>query len=179
MSEPYIGQVEFFAFGFAPKGWALCAGQTMSINQNQALFSLLGTTYGGNGSTNFMLPDLRGRLAVSQGNTWVLGQTAGEANHTLLLTETPSHTHGLAAASGTSASNTVAVPGSTLALAQATGDVKGTQSPASIYATDNAPNQAMASQAIGTTGGQAHSNTMPYLALNPCIALTGLFPSRG
>ena len=112
MSEPFLGQIEFFAFGYAPRGWSLCAGQTLPINQYQALFAVLGTTYGGNGTTTFMLPDLRSRLAVGQGgNGWVLGQTQGEENHTLLVTETPVHTHTLAAVAGNASGSTSDAPG--------------------------------------------------------------------
>jgi microcystin-dependent protein len=178
MSSPYVGQIEFFAFGFAPNGWQLCAGQTLPINQYQALFSLLGTTYGGNGINTFQLPDLRSRVPVAQGNGWVLGQTQGQENHTLTQTEIPAHTHLLAAVASQTSANTFDTPGPTLVLSQAYGDLKGPVSAANIYAVDSAPSQAMSPQQIGTTGGQPHNNLMPYLVLNACIAMNGLFPSR-
>jgi microcystin-dependent protein len=177
MAQPYVGQIEAFAFGFAPKGWAFCAGQVMSINQNQALFSLLGTTYGGNGVTTFQLPDLRSRLAMGQGNgagltPRVIGETGGEENHTLLVSETPLHTHALRAASATGTPTNL--PGNTVVLGQsANGGVA-----LSLYATDSNPSQPMAPTAIGSTGGQPHSNLMPYNTLNFCIALVGIYPSR-
>jgi microcystin-dependent protein len=182
MAQPYLGEIEIFGFGFAPKGWAICAGQTLSINQNQALFSLLGTTYGGNGTTTFNLPDLRGRLPVGQGNgngltPRSIGQTGGETNHTLQVTETPSHNHGLAAAANVSGS--VDTPNSTEVLAQTTGKASnGTPLTVNLYAADSNPSQALASASIGVTGGQPHSNVMPFLALNFCIALTGIYPSQ-
>jgi microcystin-dependent protein len=124
--EPFIGQIELFGFGYAPQGWAQCNGQILPINQNQALFALIGTSFGGNGTSNFALPDLRGRLAVGQGTGTGLtpravGNAFGEESHTLSLGETPSHTHTLnTAASATPASNTN-VPGPTVALAQGSG----------------------------------------------------------
>lgn len=182
MSEPYLGQIEFFAFNYAPKGWVTCAGQLLPINQYQALFSLLGTTYGGNGTTNFQLPDLRSRIPVaqgtsSQGNNWVLGETQGEENHTLLITELPGHTHSVSAVSGQLASATLDVPSATTVLAQAYQGGAGTA--ANTYATDSAPSQNMSPQAIGPAGNNLpHPNIMPSLALNACISMSGLFPSR-
>ena len=183
MAEPYLGQIEAFAFVFAPRGWALCAGQTMAINQNQALFSLLGTTYGGNGVSTFMLPDLRSRLAMGQGNKSGLsprsiGQTGGEENHTLVVTETPSHMHLVRTAAQPAVSSNTYVAGTTVVLAQ--GAIKQSTSTTSLplYAADSTPNQPMAASAIASTGGQPHSNLMPYNTLNFCIALQGIFPSR-
>jgi microcystin-dependent protein len=180
MSQPFIGQIEVFAFGFAPKGWAFCAGQTLPIAQNTALFSLLGTTYGGNGTTTFMLPDLRSRLAMGQGNGQgltprVIGQVGGEENHTLLLTETPSHTHSVRTAAQPAPGTNINLPGNTVVLAQT---IVPPSTALPLYATDPAPNQPMAPSAIGITGGQPHSNLMPYNTLNFCIALVGIFPSR-
>lgn len=183
MSQPYVGEIEIFGFGFAPRGWAFCAGQTLSIQQNQALFSLLGTTYGGNGTTNFMLPDLRGRLAMGQGNGQgltprVIGETSGETNHTLTLTETPAHTHSLNAIQNIGTGD-VNVPGPTVVLSQTTGKASnGTPLTVNLYAADTNPSQAFASAAVGSIGGQPHNNLMPYLALNFCIALSGVYPSR-
>jgi microcystin-dependent protein len=184
MAQPYLGEIEIFAFGFAPKGWAICAGQTLPINQNQALFALLGTTYGGNGTTTFNLPDLRGRLPMGQGNgngltQRSIGETGGEPSHTLLLTETPSHNHGLAAAANVNVSTDVDTPSPTVVLSQTTGRKSdGSSLTVNLYAADPNPGQAMAPVSVGATGGQPHANLMPFLALNFCIAMSGIFPSR-
>jgi microcystin-dependent protein len=184
MAEPYLGQIEAFAFGFAPRGWAICAGQLMPINQNQALFALLGTTYGGNGTTNFMLPDLRSRLAIGQGNganltPRVIGEVGGEESHTLLATETPIHSHLMMAAAKPAVASNTNVPGPTVVLGQTVGKpASGATYTLALYAADAHPAQPMAGSAIGSTGGQPHTNLMPHLALNFCIALSGIFPSR-
>lgn len=184
MAQPYLGEIEIFGFGFAPKGWAICAGQILPINQYQALFSVLGTSYGGNGTTNFALPDLRGRIAMGQGNGLgitprIIGQPGGEPTHTLQVTETPSHNHPLNAAQNVTVGNDVNTPGPTVVLSQTTGRaVGGGGLTVNLYVADANPSQAMAPTAIGTTGGQPHNNMMPYLALNFCIALVGVFPSR-
>lgn len=186
MSSPYLGQIESFPYGFAPKGWQFCAGQLLSIQQNTALFSLLGTTYGGNGVQTFALPDLRGRVAMGQGNgaglsQRVIGQSFGEANHTLLTTEMPVHTHTLNAAANALTTNNTSLPATNVALANATG-LKGTD-PFTLnpyVATPPGPNATMSMAEIGVAGGsQPHNNTMPYLAMQFCISLTGIFPSRG
>lgn len=164
MSEPFIGEVKLFGFNYAPKGWALCNGQLLPINQNQALFSLLGTTYGGNGVNTFALPDLRGRTPVHVGNGVMLGESAGEEAHTLTSTEMPMHTHTLSASSADDNKTT------------ATGNVwgKSTNNP---YAPDS--NTTLAATAIGAAGqSQPHENRQPYLTLNFCIALVGIYPSR-
>ena len=164
MSEPFIGEVKVFGFNYAPKGWALCNGQLLSINQNQALFSLLGTTYGGNGQTTFALPDLRGRTPLHVGNGVTLGQSAGQETHTLTTTEMPMHTHLVSASSATDNKTT------------ATGSVWGA-STSNPYAPQS--NTTMAPNAIGTAGqSQPHENRQPYLTLNFCIALVGIYPSR-
>jgi microcystin-dependent protein len=184
MSQPFLGQIELFAFNFAPRGWAMCAGQILPIQQNQALFSLLGTTYGGDGVRTFALPDLRSRAPMGQGNGQgltprVIGSAFGEENHTLLLAETAPHTHAVQAISNPNLAHNVDTPGPTVVLAQTTGvDKGGNAITVNIYATDNAPNQALAPAAIGTVGGQPHANLMPYLALNACIAMQGIFPSH-
>lgn len=179
MAEPYLGQVEFFGFNFAPTGWLQCNGQLLPISQNTALFSLLGTTYGGNGQSNFALPDLRGRVVVAQGNDWTLGETQGEETHSLLITETPAHSHSLTAVSGQTVSSNAAVPGPTVGLAQTEGLHNGKTTAADVYANDSAPNQVMARLAVTTAGGsQPHSNLMPCLVLTACIATTGIYPSR-
>ena len=178
MAEPFISQIEAFAFNFAPKGWALCAGQTLPINQNQALFSLLGTTFGGNGTTTFVLPDLRGRLANGFGQgpglaNYNLGQQGGEETHTLTVTETPPHSH-LINANNNGTTGGSSTPGGGVTLGA--GYANQTGSPAvNIYSTA-APTIAMGS--LGPAGGQPHENRMPFLALNYCIALQGIFPSR-
>lgn len=184
MAEPFIGQIEAFAFDFAPRGWAVCAGQILSIAQNQALFALIGTTFGGNGMTTFALPDLRGCTALGQGSgpgltPRVLGQSFGEENHTLTVTETPAHQHSVNVISNPDTSRNVHVPDSTTVLSQTTGlAADGQQLAFDIYGPDPAPNQALNGTAIGITGGQPHNNLMPLLAVNFCIALQGLFPSR-
>jgi microcystin-dependent protein len=184
MSEPYVGEIEIFAFNFAPKGWAQCNGQIMAIAQNQALFALLGTTYGGNGIQTFALPDLRSRIPVGQGNGQGLtprsiGQMFGEENHTLLGTETPAHSHPLQAKSNPVVASNTSTPGPGVVLAQTNGvDNKGGPLPVNLYATDSAPSRPMAGSAISVAGGQPHPNLMPYLVCNACIALVGIFPSR-
>lgn len=166
MSEPFVGEIRMFGFTYPPRGWALCNGQIMSINQNQALFALLGTTYGGNGTTTFALPDLRGRVPLHTGNGVSLGQSAGEESHTLTQAEMPQHTHQMAGSSA--APNQKNVEGQ-------------------IWAADTAtmpfhagpPSTTMNAASMGAAGGgQAHSNMQPYLTVNFCIALQGIFPSR-
>ncbi|MGB7976159.1 MAG: tail fiber protein [Roseiarcus sp.] len=178
MAEPFISQIEAFPFNFAPKGWAFCAGQLMPINQNQALFSLLGTTFGGDGRTNFALPDLRGRLANGFGQgqglaNYALGQRGGEETHTLTIAETPPHSHLVNAVKNgtTGGTNT---PGGGVTLGEGYSGEAG--SPAVNIYSSAAPTIPMGS--LGPTGGQPHGNLMPYLALNYCIALQGVFPSR-
>jgi len=180
MAQPFLGQVEAFAFNFAPKGWALCAGQILPINQNQALFSLLGTTYGGNGTTTFQLPDLRGRVANAFGQgqglgNYSLGQTGGQESHTLILNEMPAggHTHSISGTNNGAASGTN-VPSAAVTLGSGYSSEAGSP-PVNIYSSA-APTIAMGS--LAPTGGQPHENRMPFLALNYCIALQGIFPSR-
>src|SRR5512138_2532645 len=166
MSEPFLAEIRIMSFNFPPRGWAFCNGQIMAINQNQALFSLLGTTYGGNGQTTFALPNLQGRIPLHTGNGTVLGQAAGEENHTLITTEIPAHLH-LASASG--ANGNAPVPTGALLAAEAT----------PMYATANTNPAALLDGTIAQGGGsQPHSNMMPFLTLNFCIALVGIFPSR-
>lgn len=168
MSEPFIGEIRLLPFNFAPLGWAFCQGQLLSIAQNTALFSLLGTTYGGNGQTNFRLPDLRGRVAVSSGqgpglSDYQLGETGGEENHTLITNELPTHNHAVACNGEDSNS---ANPTSHFPASQTTG-----------YST--ASTASMNAGVIGATGGsQPHNNVQPYLTFNYCIALQGIFPPR-
>jgi microcystin-dependent protein len=169
MAEPFLSEIRIMSFVFAPKGWALCDGQLLPINQNQALFSLLGTTFGGDGRVNFALPDLRGRTPIHVGSGHALGERGGEQAHTLSIAELPTHTH---TAVGTSVIADLPTPGGNLL---ATVDV--TALTTALYA---GPGNlvAMAPATVGNTGGsQAHPNMQPFLILNFCIALQGIFPS--
>ncbi len=163
MSTPYLSEIRIFSFPFAPKGWAMCNGQFLPINQNQPLFALLGTTYGGNGQTTFALPNLRGRMPLHFGPDHALGQAGGETAHTLTQSELPQHIH-LVTASDAPAS-TVTPTGNTWA----NGDVPAYTDPGGLT---------MNPAALGNVGGsQPHENMPPYLVLNFCIALSGIFPS--
>ena len=180
MSEPFVGQVIAVGFNFAPVGWALCQGQLLPISQNTALFSLLGTTYGGNGTTTFALPDLRGRIANAFGQgpglqLYNLGQTGGEESHTLVLGEMTAggHTHAVNATNNGQTGGTN-VPSAAVTLGA--GYSSETGSPAVNIYSSAAPTIAMGS--LGQAGGQPHENRMPFLAMNYCIALQGIFPSR-
>ena len=166
MAEPFLSEIRIMSFGFAPKGWALSNGQLLPINQNQPLFSLLGTTFGGDGRVNFALPDLRGRTPIHVGSGHTLGERGGEQAHTLSIAELPQHTHVFNAVA---AQGTITTPTSSLMLAESTVQ--------SLYST--ASNlQAMAPNAVGNVGGsQAHLNMQPFLILSFCIALQGIFPS--
>ncbi len=167
MAEPFLGEVRLMSFAFAPQGWAQCNGQLLPINQNQALFSLLGTNFGGNGQTHFALPDLRGRVPIHVGPDFSTGQHGGEQAHTLSLNELPSHGHLLAVSDAPATTNS---PSTTAVLAQSVGDMAW-----------GAPNNlvALGAQAIGSVGGgQAHTNMQPHLVMNFCIAIQGIFPSR-
>ena len=165
MSTPFLSEIKVVSFNFAPKGWAQCNGQLLPINQNQALFSLLGTTYGGDGRVNFALPNLRGRVPLHFGSGFTLGQLAGEATHTLTQGETPTHVHSLQA-SKTGAS-TATLNGNM--LAEASGGIYG---PAVNLTT-------LLPATIANAGGsQPHENRQPYSVLNFIIALQGIFPSQ-
>lgn len=172
MSEPFLAEIRVMPYNFAPTGWASCDGQLIPISQNTALFSLIGTYYGGNGTSNFALPDLRGNLAMGQGqgpglSGRVLGETVGTPSVTLLTQEMPSHSHGLMASitpASTSPANAAMSP-------TATGG-------GNVYRASGAA-APMAATAIGLSGGtQPHENRQPYLALTFCIALQGIFPAR-
>ena len=169
MSEPYLGEIKIVSFNFAPKGWALCNGQSLPINQNQALFSILGTTYGGDGRVNFALPDLRGRTPVYQGQGITLGEKGGQEAHTLTVSEIPTHVHLLTALAPNDGANNVNVP---------TGNYFSNTSPNELYVSGN-PNTNLNQASISMVGGsQAHNNMQPSLVLAFCIALQGIFPSR-
>jgi microcystin-dependent protein len=167
VATPFLGEVRIFSFGFAPKGWAVCAGQLLPINQFQALFSLLGTQYGGDGATNFALPNLRGRIALHAGAALVQGQAFGEESHKLSVSEMPAHSHALQGS--TNAANTPAPTGNVLAT---TGSA--------LYAAGTAGGLVTLNpQSVTTTGsGVPHENRQPFLTLNVCIALVGIFPTR-
>jgi microcystin-dependent protein len=178
MAEPYLSQIEAFPFAFAPKGWALCAGQLMPIAQNTALFSLIGTYYGGDGIRTFALPDLRGRLAVALGqgpglSPHNIGQQGGEETHTLNVAETPAHTHTVNADNNGTAGG-ANVPSGAVTLGSGYANQAGSPM-VSIYSSAP-PTIGMGS--LGPAGGQPHENRMPYLTLNYCIALQGIYPSR-
>jgi microcystin-dependent protein len=164
MGTPFLSEIKILSFNFAPKGWAMCNGQLLPINQNQALFSLLGTTYGGDGRVNFALPDLRGRIPIHMGGGFVQGERDGEEAHALVLSEMPAHTHTVVASTAAAGS------GNPVGNYWADGGKN-------IYNTST--NTGMAPQAISNVGGsQPHDNMSPYLVLNFCIALQGIFPSQ-
>jgi microcystin-dependent protein len=170
MAEPFLGEIRMMSFNFPPKGWAPCNGQLLPINQNQALFSLLGTMYGGNGQTNFALPDLRGRTPIHVGGGWIQGQRGGEENHTLTLNEMAMHPHSVQANSGP--------PDNPGGNTPATSKVLSSTSTGQLYA-PFANVQPMSAQEVGNAGGsQPHANMMPYTVIGVCIALIGIFPSR-
>jgi microcystin-dependent protein len=168
MAEPFLSEIRIMSFNFAPKGWALCNGQLLPINQNQPLFSLLGTTFGGDGRVNFALPDLRSRVPIHVGSGFTLGERGGEQAHTISIAELPTHTH-------------QALGNSTLA---ATGDPTGgfvAQTSAAFGAIYLAPPNNLtplnAGSILPAGGSQAHLNMQPFLVLTFCIALQGIFPS--
>jgi microcystin-dependent protein len=165
MSEPFLSEIRIMSFNFAPKGWALCNGQTLPINQNQALFALLGTTYGGNGQTTFALPNLRGQVPIHMGSGHTLGEKGGSTAVTLNIQQLPTHLHTLQGSSDNASTNTGSPNGF---LAQATALYHGptTLTPLNPTSVSN----------VG--GSQAHTNMMPYLVLSFCIALQGIFPSQ-
>ena len=171
VSEPFVGEIRMFGFNFPPQGWAFCDGQLLSISQNAALFSLLGTTYGGDGESNFALPDLRSRVPVSQGqgeglSSYAEGQAGGTETVTLAAAQMPAHTHAVSASSSPAASERPA--GRVLA-----------RSPDHSYIPEPDTDTVMNAKMIGETGNsQPHDNIQPYLVLNFCIALQGVFPAR-
>jgi len=163
MAEPFLSEIRIMSFNFAPKGWALCNGQLLPINQNQALFSLLGTTYGGDGRVNFALPDLRGRVSIHGGNGHTLGERGGQEAHTITIQELPAHYHSVTVfnnnANATPAGNYFAAANQTYQPAP--------------------PNTSLAPNSVTMNGGsQAHQNQQPFTVLSFCIALQGIFPSQ-
>ncbi len=180
MGTPFLGELRLMSFNFAPRGWAQCNGQILPINQNQALFSLLGTMYGGNGTVNFALPNLQGRSVIHVGNGFTQGQVGGEEAHTLSITEMPTHNH-VAQASNTVALASAAgiTPTNTKAVAQGlVAQGGGATTPALIYGT-GAPGSTMSSDTISNAGGsQGHENRQPFTVLTWCMALQGIFPSQ-
>jgi len=165
MSEPFLAEIRLVGFNFAPRGWAFCDGQILPINQNQSLFSLLGTTYGGDGRTSFALPELRGRAAMHKGDSIQQGDRSGSENHTLTIAELPNHSGALMASSDQ------AISTSPQKNVLASKPRRGTTA-----FTDQSTSAGLAG--LTTGGGQAHNNMQPYLAVNHIIALSGLFPSR-
>jgi microcystin-dependent protein len=167
--NPYLSEIQMFSFNFAPRGWALCNGQSLPINQNQPLFALLGTTYGGNGQTTFFLPNLEGRVAMHMGNGHTLGEKGGQESHVVTAGEMPAHIHPAQADAKAGNANSFnplsAYPADT--------------SPLLAYSSGSANMVAMSPSMVSNAGGsQAHENRQPYLTINFCIALQGIFPSQ-
>jgi microcystin-dependent protein len=167
MAEPFLGEIKIMGFNFPPVGWAMCNGQILPLSQNTALFSLLGTTYGGNGTSNFALPNLQGNVPLHRSGDFPQGATGGETTHTLNISELGAHSHpmmGVASPNGTQRTITGNLPGATNA---------------NLYSTT--PSGLMDPNAVtpSVSGGQPHNNLQPYLVLNFCIALQGVFPARG
>ncbi|HQU84918.1 MAG TPA: tail fiber protein [Pyrinomonadaceae bacterium] len=165
MSQPFIGEIKIFSYNFAPRFWALCNGQSLAINQNQALFSLLGTTYGGNGVTTFNLPNFQGRTGISRSGSFTQGQTGGVENVTLLSTQIPAHIHPMIAST------------SGPAQGQPSGGALATFPSENAYSGAGTANTAM-NPTANSGSSQPHPNIQPSLVLNFCIALQGIFPSR-
>lgn len=166
MAEPFLAEVRIMSFNFAPRGWAFCNGQLLPINQNQALFALLGTTFGGDGRVSFALPNLQGRTPIHRGDGFTLGQSGGAQSHTLNISELPTHTH---IVSGTSLVQNSVAPGNLALLAET--------APSEFYGSPAQPAAMNAGMISNTGGSQPHINMQPFLTLNFCIALQGIFPS--
>lgn len=168
MSDPFVAEIRIVSFSFPPRGWAFCNGQLLPINQNQALFSLLGTTYGGNGQTTFALPDLRGRTPIHFDNSSIqLGQVAGEENHTITVDETPPHSHPVKIVNADGANTPPLTPSISKSKIE------------QRFSTVNPGSTVMNPSSVSNSGGgQPHNNMQPSLVLNYCIALFGIFPSR-
>ena len=164
MAEPFLSEIRIMSFGFAPKGWALCNGQLLPINQNQALFSLLGTTFGGDGRVNFALPNYQTRAPIHVGGSHILGAAGGEQAHTLSISEIPTHVHVAQGSSNQGSSQT------------GSGNVLGVVA-GRLYSDPVNATTLQASTIASTGGSQAHTNMQPFLTLSFCIALQGIFPS--
>lgn len=180
MSEPFLAEIKIVSFGFAPKGWALCNGQLLPINQNQALFSLLGTTYGGNGQTNFQLPNLQGRTPMHMGNGHTQGEAAGSASVTITQQTMPQHVHFMQGIAQTPPTVPGNATGSGRTFAQGLiGLQGGGTAPVNLYESPATALTTLAPEVVANTGGsQPHENRMPSLVLNFAIALVGIFPSQ-
>ncbi|MFI5120550.1 MAG: phage tail protein [Thermoanaerobaculia bacterium] len=165
MSEPFLSEIKILSFGFAPKGWALCNGQLLPINQNQALFALLGTTYGGDGRVNFGLPNLQGNVPIHMGSGHTLGERGGEQGHTLSISELPTHVHAMIAADDPANAGTATT---TSYLGQN----------ANTYGPGSNLTPLAAAEVTNVGGSQAHLNMQPFLVLNFAIALQGIFPTQ-
>jgi microcystin-dependent protein len=173
MTSPFLGEIRCFSFNITPQGWAQCNGQLLSISTNTALFALLGVNFGGDGVRTFGLPNLQGRVPGHFSVNYALGESTGEVNHTLLQTEMPAHTH--------TVQSVIVEPGGEperVALANAAAYI-GPSNPDGIYSANTSNAVALSGQIVGINGGsQPHNNQQPYLVLNFCIALTGIFPPR-
>jgi microcystin-dependent protein len=176
MSEPFLGEIKIISWNFPPKGWAFCNGQLLPINQNQALFSLFGTTYGGDGRVNFGLPDLQGRVPISFNNSFTQGQRGGETAHTLNISELAAHNHTMSAKAASQIIVGAAFPGPTKAIAEAISTATNHPLAQNFGTASLTP---MSPASVGPVGGsQAHNNMQPYLVLNFIVALQGIFPSQ-
>jgi microcystin-dependent protein len=165
MAQPYVGEIRMFAGNFAPAGWMFCEGQLLPISENETLFQLIGTTYGGDGESTFALPDLRGRLPIHQGNGFILAEMGGAEEITLTVNQIPAHSHPLTGSSDTAQESAPA------------GKVLGRTTGADLYIAET-PNTNLAATAITSVGGsQPHSNFQPYLCVDFIISLFGIFPS--
>lgn len=165
MAQPYVGEIRMFAGNFAPAGWMFCEGQLLPISENETLFQLIGTTYGGDGESTFALPDLRGRVPIHQGNGFILAETGGVEEITLTVNQIPAHSHPLLASTGSGSANSPE------------GNVSGEQTTLNLYIED-VTSVTLAPQAVASTGGsQPHTNFQPYLCVDFIISLFGIFPS--
>jgi microcystin-dependent protein len=175
--DPFVAEIRIFPFNFAPKGWAFCDGQIMPISQNTALFSLLGTTYGGDGRSTFALPNMQGNAPMHPGqgpglSLYDLGETGGTTTVTVLTSEMPAHSHSINCIDGARVGGGAGAPGNAV-------PVKTAGTPANAYTSGATQNQTMALSMVSLVGGnQPHNNMMPYLTLNFCIALQGVYPQR-
>jgi microcystin-dependent protein len=179
MLDPYVGQITLYPYNFAPKGWALCQGQLLPISQNSVLFSLIGTAFGGNGTSNFALPDLRGRVPVGfgqlpGGNNYIIGEMNGVENVALLSNEMPAHNHALNA---TTTQGTINNPSNAVLASPAVG--RGSTGSSGDPYNPGPPNTTLVTTSLAAAGNNLpHNNVQPSLVLTPCIALTGVFPAR-